>query len=96
MLIQEVTKKIEPLLRERGVSFAGLFGSRARGEERADSDFDILVKFKTPQSLFELIGLEHNLSKALEHDVDIVTEGALSPAIKPMILKDLQSLYGKR
>ena len=52
MLIQEVTKKIEPLLRERGVSFAGLFGSRARGEERADSDFDILVKFKTPQSLF--------------------------------------------
>lgn len=96
MIIREITKKIEPILKKRGVSFAGLFGSRARGEERTDSDFDILVKFKAPQGIFALVGLEHDLSKILEHNVDIVTEGALSPMIKPTVLKDLQPLYGER
>lgn len=96
MRTQEITKKIEPILKERGVLFAGLFGSRAHGEERADSDFDILIKFEVPQGLFGLVGLENDLSKILGNNVDLVTEGALPPSMKPVVFKDLQLLYGKR
>jgi predicted nucleotidyltransferase len=34
----------EPALRERGVSHAAVFGSRARGDNRPGSDIDILVE----------------------------------------------------
>lgn len=96
MIVQEITRKIEPVLRRNDVSFAGLFGSRARGEERADSDVDLLVKFTQQKGLFELAGLEHDLSEALSLDVDLVTEGALSPLLKSEVCKDMQTLYGQR
>ncbi len=35
----------EAILRERGVMHAALFGSRARGDERPDSDTDIMIEF---------------------------------------------------
>ena len=70
-----------------------LFGSRARGEERVDSDVDLLVRFNEQKGLFELVRLERDISDALNLKVDLVTEGALSPALKSEILKDLQSLY---
>ncbi len=96
MAKDEIIKKIEPILRKHGVTFAGLFGSRARGEERPDSDMDLLVKFGEPKGYFDVIDLEEDLSKTLAVDVDLVTEGALSPIIKPEVLKDLQPLYGQR
>jgi len=96
MIAQEITKKIEPILRKHDVSFAGLFGSRARGEERPDSDVDLLVCFNQQKGLFELVDLEKDLSDTLDLDVDVVTEGALSPLLKSEIYKDLQPLYGQR
>jgi uncharacterized protein len=36
----------EPELRARGIRHAALFGSAARGEERPDSDIDILLEFE--------------------------------------------------
>jgi predicted nucleotidyltransferase len=39
-------KAAEPELRKRGIRHAALFGSVARGEERPDSDIDILVEFE--------------------------------------------------
>ena len=96
MIVQEIGTKIEPVLRKYDVSFAGLFGSRARGDERPDSDVDLLVRFHRQKGLFELVGLERDLSETLNLKVDVVTEGALSPLLKSEILKDLQPLYGQR
>jgi predicted nucleotidyltransferase len=96
MMVREITKKIEPVLKKHDVSFAGIFGSRARGEERPDSDVDLLVRFNRQKGLFELVSLEHDLSEALNLEVDVVTEGALSPSLKFEVLKDLQPLYGQR
>lgn len=90
------TQLIEPILRKHDVEYAGVFGSRARGDNRPDSDLDLLVKFSSPKSLFGLIGLEHSLSDKLAIKVDIVTEAALHPYLKPYILKDLRVFYGKR
>jgi len=35
----------EAALRKRGVAHAALFGSRARGDQRPDSDTDIMIEF---------------------------------------------------
>jgi uncharacterized protein len=96
MIVQEISKKITPILQRNDVVFAGIFGSRARGEERADSDVDLLVSFNKQKGLFELVGLERDLSEELNLKVDLVTEGALSPSLKTEVLKDLQPLYGQR
>ena len=96
MIVQEISARIEPVLRKHDVSFVGLFGSRARGDERPDSDVDLLVRFHVPKGLFDLVGLERDLSETLNLKVDVVTEGALSPLLQSEVLKDLQPLYGQR
>ena len=96
MIGQEIAKKIEPLLKKHDVSFVGVFGSRARGEEKPGSDIDLLVRFKEQKGLFELVGLERDLSESLNIKVDLVTEGGLSPLLKSEVMKDLQPIYGQR
>ena len=96
MIVQEIRKKIEPVLKKHDVSFAGLFGSRARGEERADSDVDILVRFNKQKGLFEMVDLERDLENSLKLKIDVVTEGGLSPSLKKEVLKDIQPIYGQR
>lgn len=90
-----VKKKILPILNRNDVEFAGIFGSYARGEADIDSDVDILIRFKTPKSLLDIIGLELELSDSLNRKVDLVTEAALCPHIQKNVLKDLQSIYGQ-
>ena len=96
MITGDITQKITPILKKHDVSFVGLFGSRARGDERIDSDLDLLVRFRKPKGFFDLVGLEHDLSKTLDVNVDVVTEGALHPILKAEVFKDLQPLYGQR
>lgn len=87
------TKVIEPILREHDVEYAGVFGSRARGDNRPDSDLDLLVRFRKPVGYFTIIGLEDQLSETLGQKVDLVTEGALSPHIKDRVMTDLETVY---
>lgn len=89
-------EKIKQILLKNNVEFAGVFGSYARGEHRPDSDIDILVRFSAPKSLFDLAGLEIELSESLGKKVQIVTEKYLHPYLQPYVSKDLQVLYGQR
>lgn len=62
-----------------------LFGSMARGEERPDSDVDLLVDFASPKGFFELLRLEHELESFFGRSVDLLTEEGLSPFLRPAI-----------
>lgn len=84
-----LAKQQSGLNHEYGVSKLALFGSFARGEENAQSDVDILVAFDRPIGLFRFVELETKLSEMLNRRVDLVTEDALKPAIKPEVLKDI-------
>jgi predicted nucleotidyltransferase len=54
-----------------------LFGSGARGEDRPDSDVDLLVDFDSDSSLFDLIRLTRELEELLGRPVDVVSTGGL-------------------
>ena len=67
MSIQEIKKKISPILKKNGVKKAAIFGSYARGEEKKRSDVDILIKYKYDnKSYFDLVGLQLELEKKLK------------------------------
>ncbi|MCB1038708.1 MAG: nucleotidyltransferase family protein [Acidimicrobiales bacterium] len=68
----------EAVARHRGLAVA-VFGSVARGEERADSDLDFLVEFEPGSSLFDLVRLQEELQVLLGHPVDVVSLGGLLP-----------------
>jgi predicted nucleotidyltransferase len=55
----------EELCRNYGVRELGIFGSYVRGEQRPDSDVDILVDFDEVPSLLRFVHLENHLSDLL-------------------------------
>ena len=71
-----------------GVKRASLFGSLARGEDREDSDIDILVEFEAGKSLLDLAGLKIELEELLGRRVDLLTFNSLHPLLKDKILKE--------
>ena len=93
MVQAEIKNIILSHLKEFDPIKVGIFGSYARGDNKKDSDIDILVKFKESPSLLTLIKLENDLSDILGVKVDLVTTGALkNKRIKKSIKKDLISI----
>jgi len=74
----------------------GVFGSFARGDQRKNSDIDILVEFSKPIGFFEFLEVEEYLSKILGKKVDLVTNNALKPAIRQDILNDVVYVQTKK
>ncbi len=86
---------IKKILENNDIEYAALFGSRARGDNRPDSDYDILIRFKKGKEpgLFSFIGIENKISEILKQKVDLITQDSLSPYIKDHALKDLMVIY---
>lgn len=69
-----------------------VFGSVARGEDREDSDLDILVDATDDMTLFDLGGLREELQALLSCRVDVVTSGGLRSAVKARLSCELRSV----
>lgn len=83
----------KPLLQERfGVVRLALFGSTARGAASDTSDIDILVTFDGPATSRRYFGVQFYLEDLLGRPVDLVTEKALRPELRPYIQRDLVSV----
>ena len=93
MKIDEVQEKITPILRSHDIARASVFGSVARGNDRPDSDVDVLVKFRKPVGLVGFVGLANEMEKALGRKVDLVAEGGINKFIEPYIRQDLKTIY---
>ena len=74
------------------VKSISVFGSYLRGEQKENSDLDILVEFNETIDLFEFIQLENYLSEILCCKVDLVMKDALKPRIKDRILREAVSI----
>jgi len=87
--IEKLKRKIVPILKKYGVVRAGIFGSYARGEQKKNSDIDILVKIKNRGlTLLGFIHLKYEIEDVLKKRVDLVEYSAIKPLIKDRILNE--------
>ena len=78
-------------LKALGVRRIGLFGSFVRGEQRPESDIDMLVEFEPGRKTFDgFMELSFFLEEVLEHRIELVTVESLSPYLGPHILKEVE------
>ncbi len=76
----KIIRELKPTLVEQyHVSDIALFGSYVRGEEKPESDLDVLVNFSILPSLFGFIDLQIFLSEKLGINVDLVILDDLKP-----------------
>ena len=90
-----MTQQIAEYFKTQPVLKAWLFGSYARGEEREDSDVDLLVKFdrSLPIGLFAYLRMHRELEEKLGCKVDLVEEGTLRPDVQKNANRDIKVIY---
>ena len=88
--IINILKHEFPFLKGKyGVKKIGIFGSYSKEIQDQKSDLDILVQFEKPIGFFDFIMLENYLTEVIGIKVDLVTEDAIKPIIKPFIMKEI-------
>jgi len=75
----------EAALRAQGVCHAAVFGSRARGDNRPDSDIDILIEIApdAPVGLFEYVAITQYLADLFPVRVEVADRSTLKPLVRP-------------
>src|SRR5437867_4903186 len=78
----KILRRSEGALRARGVAHAALFGSMARGDDRPDSDIDILVEFDPDAhvTVFDYVGVKEYIASLFLQPVDVIDREAFKPA----------------
>ncbi len=88
-IIKEKLKKALPELKTKyPIERLALFGSYARGDQREDSDIDILVEFNGEIG-WEFFDLANELEKTLGHRVDLVSRMGIKPHYWEYIEEDV-------
>ncbi len=81
-IILDELRRLRPELEKRyPIREMGVFGSYVRGEQRQDSDLDVLVDLGAGMTRIDLVGLELELSDALGIKVDLAMKDALKPRL---------------
>lgn len=86
-------RSISNLCRDKNIEMLGVFGSVARGDDREDSDIDLLVRLRKPVGFVEFIDLEDAFCSIFDRKVDLATEASLHPLIRSKVLADLKIIY---
>lgn len=72
MTIENIREKMIFIVEEYPIEKISLFGSRANGTNREDSDVDLIIEFNKPISLLTLSSIKIKLEEALKLEVDII------------------------
>lgn len=84
--------EILALARRHGATNVRLFGSVSRGDDRIDSDVDVLVSLSPGSTLLDHVALQQDLEELLGRPVDVVVETGLSPHLRDHILAEATAL----
>ena len=92
-MVQFDRDALAKLCQEHDVLRLRIFGSAARGEERPESDVDLIVDYGSPKGFFELLRLERRLGEFFGRSIDLVTEPGLSPYIRDSVLASASIIF---
>jgi len=87
-VLEQLALSKPTLVARFGVTKLALFGSTVRDAARVDSDIDILVSFDGPATSERYFGVQFFLEDLLGRPVDLVTDRALRPELRPFIEKE--------
>ena len=89
---------INKFCQENNLTYLGLFGSYARGQQQPNSDIDLLFELDKGAgiTLFGVGKIVYTLEKKLGVDVDFIDKNNIKSEFKPNIMDDLITLYEKR
>lgn len=91
--IRDILTKNKKIIQENyKVKKIGIFGSYVRGEQKEDSDLDIIVDFSEPVSLLKLVNFENFLRNITGLKVDVVPESDIRPELRDNILNEASYL----
>lgn len=96
MSIKYDTVKLKNICEANDVSYLGLFGSYAIGNEQKNSDVDLLVDFNNTKSLLEKGKVLVEFQNLFNKGVDLVSRKNIKTSLKPYINKQLVTLYEKK
>lgn len=91
--IEELHRIVGPIAESYGMRQVYLFGSRARGDNREDSDYDFCVVTSDDCDLFELGGFFAELRDALGVEIDLVCQESLRDDFSREVLRDRRLVY---
>ena len=86
--LKQIKKTIVPILKKSDIVRSALFGSVVRSDFNDESDIDILIEFQGRKTLFDLVGLQQELERALNRKVDLVTYRSLYPKLREIVEKE--------
>lgn len=98
MLDEDIRSRLiaaQPSLARAGVVHLAVFGSRARGKAKPESDIDVLIEISPNRkfSLFDLVGAEQMLSEATGLRTNAVMRRSLDAQFKEKIEPDLVEIF---
>ena len=93
-VFEKIRSLVQPIALKYPVSGVYLFGSRARGEETSDSDYDFLVVPKDHMTAFQMCGMLCDLEDQFG-DVDLVSSRSISGEFERNVLSERVLIYGE-
>jgi len=84
--------RILEIAEKRGVRNVRVFGSFARGEEKKESDLDLLVLMQEGKDLLDLIAFTGDVKDIIGRDVDVIDERGLRPYVRNKVLSEAVAL----
>lgn len=91
-----IINPIKEYLKTQPIERAWVFGSFSRGEERSDSDIDLLVEYDRKNQhvgLFTIINIKQQLQQLVGRDIDLVENGTLMTFAQKSAEKDKILIY---
>ncbi len=90
-ILSTLRSERDRLFAKHALTSMAVFGSAARGEQRPDSDVDIMVEFDTSKD-YDFLELAEELQHLLQRKVDLVVRKGVRPWYMATIERDLRSV----